>query len=253
MFTFPVEQGLKCRALLSDFLFILPSLIVSTPAPSHIVIAQPALTQQLFLLFHGLGDSAQGLAPLGRFIAAHFPQAAVISIDSPYFCDVAAGYQWYSVQGATEDDRHALVAEQMPHFVDMVQHWQRLLGVPPEATCLVGFSQGAFMSLQSTQQNVFLAGRVVALAGRFTAAPNKPAHPVVIHMLHGDQDTVVAHHHSVAASERLQALGADVTIDVLAGLAHGINEEMAQAIIRRLTSYIPQRIWNEALGAAGQS
>ena len=72
-------------------------------------------------------------------------------------------------------------------------------------------------------------------------------------MLHGDQDTVVAHHHSVAASERLQALGADVTIDVLAGLAHGINEEMAQAIIRRLTSYIPQRIWNEALGAAGQS
>lgn len=225
---------------------------MSLPAPSHIVIAQPSSPQQVFLLFHGVGDSAQGLAPLGEFIAGHFPQAAVISIDSPHFCDFAAGYQWYSIQGATEDSRHSLVTEQMPRFVAMVQHWQQQLGVAPEATCLVGFSQGAFMSLQSTQQPVFLAGRVVALAGRFTQAPAKPVHPVVIHMLHGDQDAVVPHHHTVAAGERLQALGADVTADVMAGLAHGINDEMAQAIIQRLTGYVPKRMWDEALGAAGQ-
>jgi phospholipase/carboxylesterase len=188
---------------------------------------------------------------LGEFIAAHFPQAAAISLDSPHFCDFAAGYQWYSIQGATDDSRHSLVAEQMPRFVQMVQHWQQHFGVAPEATCLVGFSQGAFMSLQSTQQSVFLAGRVVALAGRFTAAPSKPAHPVVIHLLHGDQDTVVPHSHSVAAGERLAALGADVTTDLLPGLAHGISNEMAQAIIARLTSYVPKRIWDEAMGAAG--
>lgn len=226
---------------------------MSIPAPSHIIIAQPENPQQLFLLFHGVGDSAQGLAPLGEFIAAHFPQAAVVSIDSPHFCDFAAGYQWYSIQGASDDSRHALVTEQMPRFVQMVQHWQQHFGVAPEATCLVGFSQGAFMSLQSTQQPVFLAGRVVALAGRFAQLPDKPGHPVVIHLLHGDQDTVVPHHHTVAAGERLQALGADATTDVMAGLAHGINDEMAQAIIQRLTGYVPKRMWDEALGAAGQA
>lgn len=220
---------------------------MSLPVPSHIILAQPENPQQLFLLFHGVGDSAQGLAPLGEFIAAHFPQAAVVSLDSPHFCDFAAGYQWYSIQGASEDDRHALVAEQMPRFVHMVQHWQQLLGVAPAATCLVGFSQGAFMSLQSTQQAVFLAGRVVALAGRFTQVPALPAHPVVIHLLHGEQDTVVPQQHSVAAAEQLQALGGDVTLDLFAGLAHGINDEMAQAIIQRLTSYVPKRMWDEAM------
>lgn len=225
---------------------------MSIPAPSHIIIAQPENPQQLFLLFHGVGDSAQGLAPLGEFIAAHFPQAAVVSIDSPHFCDFAAGYQWYSIQDASDDSRHALVAAQMPRFVQMVQHWQQQFGVAPEATCLVGFSQGAFMSLQATQQAVFLAGRVVALAGRFTQTPDKPAHSVVIHMLHGDQDSVVPHQHTVAAGQRLQELGADATADVIVGLAHGINDEMAQTIITRLTSYVPKRIWDEAMQAAGQ-
>ena len=226
---------------------------MSLPAPSHIVIAQPDAPQQLFLLFHGVGDSAQGLAPLGEFIAAHFPQAAVISIDSPYFCDFASGYQWYSIQGASDADRHSLVAEQMPRFIAMVQHWQQTLGVAAEATCLLGFSQGAFMSLQSTQQPVFLAGRVVALAGRFTQVPNKPTHPVVIHLLHGDQDSVVPHHHTVAAAERLLALDADITADVIAGLGHGIDNEMAQAIIFRLRNYVPKRIWTEAMRAAGST
>ena len=220
---------------------------MNLPAPSHIVIAQPEKPQQLFLLFHGVGDSAQGLVPLGEFIAAHFSQAAVISIDSPHFCDFAAGYQWYSIQGASDGDRHALVAEQMPRFVQMVQHWQQVCGVAPEATCLVGFSQGAFMSLQSTQQAVFLAGRVVALAGRFTQSPSLPTQPVVIHLLHGDQDEVVPHHNSVAAAERLQSLGGDITLDVIAGLDHGIDNEMAQAIITRLTTYVPKRIWDEAM------
>ena len=39
---------------------------------------------------------------------------------------------------------------------------------------------------------------------------------------------------------------------MIAGLAHGINDEMAQAIIQRLTGYVPKRMWDEALGAAGQ-
>jgi len=224
--------------------------------PSHIVIAQPDAPAQLFLLFHGLGDSAQGLAPLGQFIAAHFPQAAVICIDSPYPCDFAAGYQWYSVQGAvqgaSDESRHARVSEQMPRFVHIVQQWQQQLGVAPEATCLVGFSQGAFMSLQSTQQATFLAGRVIALAGRFTQLPQAALHPVVIHLFHGDQDTVVPHQHTLEAAERLKALGADATADLIAGLGHGINQEMAALIIERLQGYVPQRVWEQALRSAGQ-
>ena len=45
-------------------------------------------------------------------------------------------------------------------------------GVGPAKTTLLGFSQGAIMALESTQQPVPLAGRVVAIAGRFSA-PNE--------------------------------------------------------------------------------
>lgn len=224
-----------------------------TPAPSHIILAQPEHPQQLFLLFHGVGDSAQGLAPLGRFVAAHFPQAMVVSIDSPHFCDWGAGYQWYSLQGATEANRHERVAEQMPRFIALVQAWQQRVGLPPDRTCILGFSQGAFMALQSTQQAEFLAGRIIAMAGRFTQPPKPAPYPTVIHLLHGADDGVVLAQHSVAAAQALQDQGADVTLDVVPDLAHGIDQAMADALIHRLTHYVPQRMWAEALRSAGAS
>ncbi len=222
------------------------------PEPSHILIAQPPAPQQLFLLYHGVGDSAQGLAPLGEFIAAHFPQAFVVCIDSPHHCDFAAGYQWYSLQEATEENRHERVMAEMPLFIDSVRHWQQRTGIGPEATCIIGFSQGAFMALQSSQQPQFLAGRIVALAGRFTQVPELPQQPVVLHLIHGAQDSVVAHHHTTAAGERLQALGADCTFDLIEGLAHGIDNAMAQCIIERLTRHVPKRLWDEAMRSAGE-
>ena len=219
--------------------------------PTHILVAAPTAPQQLFLIFHGLGDRAASFVPMAEYLAAHFPAAAVVCIDSPYPCDFSDGFQWYSIQGVTEANRAERTQAVLPVFVQIVKQWQAHFGIAPEATCLLGFSQGAFMALESTQQPEFLAGRIVALAGRFCQPPVVPQHPVVMHLIHGEADTVVPCTHTVDAAAQLKAQGADITADVLADVAHEVPQEMAELLLLRLTTYVPQRLWQEALAASG--
>jgi hypothetical protein len=37
----------------------------------------------------------------------------------------------------------------MPTFIETVRYWQKQSGLGPQATALIGFSQGAIMSLES--------------------------------------------------------------------------------------------------------
>ena len=51
---------------------------------ASVVIARPQPCEQLVLIFHGVGSSAQDLAPLGRALAQACPGAAVVSVQAPY-------------------------------------------------------------------------------------------------------------------------------------------------------------------------
>ena len=134
-----------------------------------IVIARPERATQLVLLFHGVGSSAANLAPVGEAIARARPDAMVVSIDAPFPSGLGSGREWFSVLGITEQNRPERIAKVMPLFLDVISHWQRTSGVGPAGTVLVGFSQGAILSLESTQAVMAtnLAARVIALAGRF--------------------------------------------------------------------------------------
>lgn len=56
--------------------------ISENPMTSSIVIQKPVgAPQQLILLFHGVGASAQDLVPVGKQFAAKFPAAMVVSLE----------------------------------------------------------------------------------------------------------------------------------------------------------------------------
>lgn len=216
-----------------------------------IVVQQPAgPAKQLFLLNHGVGATPEGLVPLGQQLALAFPDALIVAIQAPHASDLGQGYQWFSVRGITEEDRPARVAEAMPAFVAMVQEWQRHSGVSPEATALVGFSQGAIMSLEATQLEQHLAGRVVALSGRFARLPQLPHAHTTLHFVHGKSDAVIHYGYTVSGAEHLISLGADVTADVIPFLGHEINEAVADTVIERLLGHVPKRHWEEVQRAA---
>lgn len=200
-----------------------------------IVIHEPdtGAPEQLFLLFHGVGSTAENLAPLGEFIAAAFPQAAIVSVPGAFESDLGMGRQWFSVRGVTEENRPARIAEAMPLFVRAVRDLQQRFGIGPQATTLVGFSQGAIMSLESARAGEALAARIVSIAGRFAELPDQ-APQATIHFVHGRNDVVVPAAYSSAAAEKLKALGATVTQDLDPSAGHEITQRMAEAMLARL-------------------
>jgi phospholipase/carboxylesterase len=209
-------------------------LVIQRPDPA----AQPV---ELLLLFHGVGSSAEDLRPLGQVLAAHRPDAWVVSVRSPQRSELGAGWQWFSVQGVTEQNRPARVAAAMPGFLAKVQAWQRETGAAAARTTLVGFSQGAIMALESTQQDVpALAGRVVAIAGRFAQPPRQAPVGTSMTLLHGEQDRVMPIGLAVDAHRQLRALGARSTLEPFPGLGHGIDARVVETLVQQLGEPAPE-------------
>jgi phospholipase/carboxylesterase len=202
---------------------------------SSIVVHGPAHSpQKLVLFFHGVGSNAQDLVPVAQQFAKALPNALVVSVDATQQSDFGAGRQWFSVAGVTEDSRPARVEAAMPAFQATVQKWQASAGVTADKTILVGFSQGAIMSLESTQQPVVLAGQVIAFAGRFARPPMVPPAHTTINLIHGEADPVIAASYSLDAASQLKALGARVTVDCVPGMGHGIDNQMLALALKKL-------------------
>lgn len=202
-----------------------------------IVVQQPeGASDRLMLLFHGVGASAQHMVPVGRHLARAFPGAFVVAIEGAHPSDLGAGRQWFSIRGVTEENRTARIDAAMPAFRAVVGCWQEEAGVEVAATVLIGFSQGAIMSLAATQADPRLADRVVAIAGRFAHPPARAPRDITIHLLHGQVDGVIPFQQSVAAAERWHALGGTSTLDLFPTAGHEIDAEMAMRIVERLTA-----------------
>ncbi|MBK6004711.1 esterase [Ramlibacter ginsenosidimutans] len=204
---------------------------------ASIVVARPAAANLLVLLFHGVGSSAANLVPLGEAIAQARPDAMVASVDAPQASTLGSGREWFSVLGVTEQNRPARIERAMPSFLQAIAHWQQAAGIAPEQTVLVGFSQGAILALESTQvQGPLAAGRVIALAGRFAQPVRRAPAGVQFHLIHGEADNVVPARFSVEAAAALQAHGAQVTLDLLPGLGHGIDARAVGLVQRSIAS-----------------
>jgi phospholipase/carboxylesterase len=203
-----------------------------------LIIQRPAMassvSRELLLLFHGVGSNAHDLEPLGQFLAQRRPRAWVVSVKAPLVSEGGQGWQWFSVMGITEANRPPRIVEAMPRFVDTVAHWQRQARADAASTTLIGFSQGSIMALEATQQGSTLAGRVVAIAGRFAQAPRRAPPNTVVHLMHGDQDRVMPLALANNAAATLRSLGAIVTLDEFPGLGHGVDARVLRRIAERL-------------------
>lgn len=199
-----------------------------------LVLQSPAQPRALFLLFHGVGATAQDLVPVGQLLARAFPEAAVVSVPAPDRSDFGSGLQWFSVRGVTEENRPQRVHETLGRFLETVRGWREHTGVGAADTTLVGFSQGAIVSLAAAMESPAPAARVVSLSGRFGELPQRAPDGVRLHFIHGDADPVIPVQHARDAARQLQASGADATLDVVAGLAHGIDARAAQLLLERL-------------------
>ncbi len=104
-------------------------------------------------------------------------------------------------------------------------------GIPPERTLLLGFSQGACLSLEFAARNARRYGAVVGLSGGLIGPPGTPRDypgslagtPVFLGC--SDRDPHIPLKRVDETAEVLRGMGAEVTERIYPAMGHGVNED----------------------------
>ena len=174
------------------------------------------------VMLHGRGASARDILSLADLIAR--PDVAYVAPD-------AAGNTWYPYSFLTP------IPQNEPHLSSALSLVARIVehvgaaGIPPERTLLLGFSQGACLTLEFIARNARRYGGVAALTGGLIGPEGTPRDyagsldgtPVFIGSSDPDPHIPVQRVHESA--EVLSRMGATVTTRVYPGMGHTVNED----------------------------
>jgi len=189
--------------------------------------APVAAARTALVLIHGRGATAEDIYALGEEVAVGVRGVALVAPQ-------ASGNVWYPQRFL------APLAQNEPHLSSALAVIAGLLadlrrgGIPGERVVLVGFSQGACLSLEFAARNAMRYGGVMGLSGALIGPPGTPrAHagslagsPVYLGCSDRDAHIPLA---SVEESARvMEGLGGAVTKSIFPGMGHTVNaEEMA--------------------------
>jgi phospholipase/carboxylesterase len=99
------------------------------------------------------------------------------------------------------------------------------LGLPQTAVALMGFSQGAMVSLHAGLRRSPPPRAILAFSGALLdpALPPLPAPPPVL-LVHGEADDVVPPEASIRAADALRRAGVPLELLMVPKLGHGIDD-----------------------------
>ncbi len=210
------------------------------------VAAQSGQAKSLVVFLHGYGADGADLLGLADPLAPHLPDTVFIAADAPSPCaGNPFGRQWFpiprfdgssEVEAAVEMNR---AADDLNAFLD-----KRLAeeGLAPAALALVGFSQGAMMSLHIAPRRAVAMAGVVAISGRLlrpqVLAQEASVKPPVL-LIHGDRDDVVPFQEMQIAGNALVAAGFQTFGHVMQGTGHGIAPDGLGVAMQFLKERLP--------------
>lgn len=185
--------------------------------------------ESLLVFLHGYGANGADLLGLADVMGPHLPGVAFIAPDAPEPCrGGGVGFQWFPVPWIDGSPQAAADAGLEASTVDLQAFLDARLtdeGLTPDRLVLVGFSQGAMMSMHvAPRREVEVAG-IVAISGRLLrpellSAEARVKPPVLL--MHGDQDPVVPFSDMAKAGDALTAAGFPTYGHVMKGTGHGI-------------------------------
>lgn len=207
--------------------------------------AAQGAAKQAVIFLHGYGADGADLLSLSDPLTPHMPATAFYAPDAPEPCKGNPfGRQWFAIprfDGSTEAQaklgRDAAAAD-LNGFIDQVLHDE---GLTADRLILLGFSQGAMMSLHvAPRRDTAIAG-VVAISGRLlepmALAAEAKVKPEVL-LIHGDADDVVPFGEMHLAGQALQEAGFSTYAHVMRGMGHGIAPDGLQVAL----AFMKQRL-----------
>src|SRR5438128_862538 len=179
------------------------------------------------ILLHGRGATAEDIMT----IASEVQQPGWA-----YLAPQAAGNTWYP------NPFTAALASNEPHLTAALETITRVVErvearIPAQRIVLLGFSQGACLTLEWAARNARRYGAVVGLSGGLIGPDGTPrdypgtfdATPLFLGC--SDVDPHIAMHRVVEAGEVLKRMGADVALRFYPGMAHTVSvEELDQVL-----------------------
>lgn len=202
----------------------------------------PSARPPLLLLLHGIGADEVDLAPLVPHLD---PRFFAISARAPHEAE-PMGYRWYAIDWTASPPRAdpAEIVASRELLARFVEEAIAAYGTDPARTFLLGFSQGAIMSLALLLARPELVRGVVAHSGRLARLPGPNPSPealsrAAVLVLHGVADEVVPAAQGQKVYEVLAPLlGSRVTHRAFDGLGHGISNESLAEAARWLTAQL---------------
>lgn len=208
--------------------------------------AQSGKARSVVVFLHGYGADGADLLGLGDALAPHLPDTVFVAPDAPQPCTGNPfGFQWFPIpwlDGSSEEaarDGMAASVGLLDAFLD-----ERLAaeGMEPGAMALIGFSQGAMMSLHVAPRRAKAVAGVVAISGRLLVPERLAAEAVVkppVLLIHGDQDPVVPFADMGLAGEALVGAGFETYGHVMEGTGHGIAPDGLGVALQFLKERLP--------------
>lgn len=208
--------------------------------------ARSGKAKSLVVFVHGYGADGADLLGLGDALAPHLPDTVFVAPDAPQPCvGNPFGYQWFPIpwlDGSSEEAARAGMAESVRLFDAFLDSRLAEEGLGAGALALVGFSQGAMMSLHVAPRRGAAVAAVVAISGRLLVPELLAAEAVVkppVLLVHGDQDPVVPFDDMGRAGEALVAAGFETYGHVMEGTGHGIAPDGMGVTLQFLKERLP--------------
>lgn len=186
-----------------------------------------ARAKAAMLLVHGRGATAQGILDIGE--ALGFPDIA-------YAAPQAGGYSWYPYSFMAPMDYNEPGLTSGLQAIDDLRVQIEEAGIPTERIYLLGFSQGACLSLEYVARHAQRFGGVIGLSGGLIGPEGTPRDyagslvgtPVLLGCSDVDAHIPLSRVHETTAV--LTAMGAEVDERIYPGMGHTINADEIKAV-----------------------
>jgi phospholipase/carboxylesterase len=193
--------------------------------------------KSVVIVLHGLGSNGQDLISLAPYWARDLPDTVFVSPDAPFACDMVPegypnAYQWFSLQSRDPADVLAGIQIAAPILEAFIAETQAKYNVAADKIVMAGFSQGTMMSLYAAPRYTEKLAGVLGYSGALywdNDADVSMLHTLPIHLIHGEDDDVVACESWTSARDILKANDFPFSGETIPMLAHNIDEKGIQS------------------------
>ncbi len=187
---------------------------------------------KLVVFLHGYGADGKDLIDLANPFGMALPNATFISPDAPQPCAMSPqGRQWFPIEEIPKGAIKASIG-----LLDLIENETKKLNLTFKDVILIGFSQGAMMSMQCLLTNHEQLGAIIGYSGALREENIAAADDQILNgkhkfsdtpilLVHGQQDEVVPFQSLERSKNILNKIGFNVQTFSRPNLAHGIDPE----------------------------